>query len=630
MITTRIPWQYHIALRQTVPVFMGLLGCLALMLSLGYFYAREEILSTTRAQIQQFVKSIVLQDNYSRQWIVHSMPTLVHAIERQIATNTLEQALMDTQIISAISDARGEQFLEIHYLDKGKIVSRYYCKDGLILKEKAQKVFAKHPTKKQLTQATKAFWSEPQVDENRTLHIRYTVPLHNADGNTIGQVTLSLAKFWLTEHIRSFSFFEQCIPFFLTAQGQWTLQAKANDSLYKLKTLMQEQKSGIQTVLWQGIQYVVIFMPSGEENLLLGILIPRKDIFGDLDTNAQVLLLMGIIILLVATYALYTTNKNFHTPLQQLLLTAETLAKGTFDTPRQALLPSIRTDETALLYKAMQRLHIALHQRMHDLTIMAQTRERLQGELYFARSIQTSLRPRTFPNHENLEVAAFVQESREVCGDMYDCFALSEHEICVIIGNVPEHGIPAALLTNRIMPVLHELMLDGFSPAKALDHTNNLFTLDKSPNTLRVNTLVGILHMQTGEFTWASAGQLPPYILPSAQQQNEGQEFYQLTPSAHAALGSHTHATYTQQCVQILAGQSLLFVPQRLLSLPSPQGELYNEKALGNFLRNNADAPEPLLHALFDHLSGHMQRVLREDMILFALRYAEKKEQSEK
>ncbi len=631
MITAKIPWQYHILLRQTVPIVAGLLGCLALMLSLGYFYAREEILSTTRAQVQQFVQSIVRQNEYSRQWVIRSMPSLVHAIQKLLATPHLQQDYMDAQISSAISNLRGEQFIEVHYIKKGKVLSHYYNKEGAISKERVPLFFKSPPTPNQIRSVKKAYWSNPHMDKKRTLHIRYTMPLKDNQGKTTGRVTLSLGKIWLTEHIRSFSFFEHCIPFFLTSQGQWTLPSASDTSLAELKIFMQEKKSGINTVQWLNTSYLAIFMPSGEDNLLLGILIPRKDIFGDLDTNTQILLFMGVIILLLATYALYTTNKHFRLPLHQLLVTADTLAKGSFDPPQQDTVPVIRTQETRLLYKAMQRLHIALHQRMHDLTIMAKTRERLQGELQFARNIQNSLRPHVFPSHDKLEVAAFVHEAREVCGDMYDCFSLSEQEVCFVIGNVAEHGVPAALLTNRIMPVLHELMLAGFSPAKALEHAHQLFTLDKldkHPSNLLVSALVGILHLDTGQLTWASAGQLPPYILPSPEQRvqgTQGAQFFQLPFSACPPLGHDSHKSYTQQSQRILPGQSILFLPQRMLALPSPQGELYGEKALQKFLQQSSLAPKALLQALYKDICIHMHRVLRDDMILFALRFAAQK-----
>ncbi len=621
MINPHIPWQYRITLRQTAPIVMGLLGCLALMLSLGYFYAREEILRTTKAQLQQFMQSIIRQNTYSRQWVMRSMPTFVHAVEKHIASPYLTQEQMDDQLTAAISNARGEKFVEVHYLQQGKTVSHYYCNKGPITEEKIGKFFSPPLSAYAISQLKKAQWDTPYVDENRTLHIRYTAPLKQKDDLVIGYITISLAKVWLTEHIRSFSVFEQCIPFFLTSDGQWTLQNTADIALNDLKKFMLTKYSGINSITWYGSSYIAIFMPSGDNDVLMGVLIPRKEIFGDLDTHTQILILLSFIILLLATYALYTTNQNFHTPLHQLLMAAETLAKGSFEQQNQFTLPVIRTRETKLLHKAMQRLQLALHQRIRDLTVMTQTRERLEGELRFARSIQNSLRPLYFPYHKQLEVAAFVHESREVCGDMYDCFPLSEHEVCFIIGNVAEHGVPAALLTNRIMPVLHELMLSGFSPDKALEHVHSISKLDQSSNKLLVSALVGIWHMQSGIFTWASAGQIPPFIIPSEKQKAQGQRCFQLPHSCSSALGSKKHDQYTLKDIQLSAGQSILFVPQRLLSLPSPQGVQYGKYALEHFLQEHHLAPQALLSELFDDICTHMQRNMRDDMVLFAAHF---------
>ncbi len=621
MIAARIPWQYRIAARQTVPILTGIVGCFALLVTLGYFYAREEILSITNAQVKQFVSSIMRQDDYTRQWIMRAMPTLTLAVERHLTQGTIQQDLMDSEITSAISDARGKQFIEILYLKDNKLHSRYYCQKGVLPAQVVDNIFAAPPAVEHIPLIKEAYWSDAYVDRERTLHISYTQPLKDNKNNTFGILTTSLAIPWFTERIRSLAFFKQCIPFYLTPQGDWTLSPKTDTDLEPLKNIMRSSKTGITTITWQNKRYVVLFMPSGESELLIGVLIPREDLFGTLDTTAQVLVLIAFVVLLLATCALHKTNENFRIPLHQLLRMADKLAKGKFDASEQTKLPSsfvTTSQETKQLYTATQKLRLALRQRMHDLTIMTQTKERLDGELRFARGIQNSLRPRTLPSCEEIEIAAFVHEAREVCGDMYDCFSLSEHEVCCVIGNVAEHGVPAALLTNRIMPLLHELILLGFTPSQALEHVNKVFDSDENTKALLVSAFVGILHVSTGLLTWASAGQFPPYILQNTASEKK---HWQLPWSGNMPLGAKENEHYGEHQVQLEAGQSILFLPQRILFLPDPQKKVYGEKCLDVFLQQDHGNIQDLLHAFVEDIRVHMQRVLRDDMVLFAIQW---------
>ncbi len=624
MIGKNISWQYKIVSRQTIPIVVGLLGCLALMMSFGYFYAREAILNNASAQVKQFVSSIKRQDEYSRKLLVRSMPALVQTLEQHLRTSPSQLKQMDAQICNAISNGRGEQLLQLIYIQDQKLLTRFYTSKGVVDKHKAQTTFTVPPSLTDITHIKQAHWSAPYVDKDRTIYIRYTVPLKDKDGKTFGILISSLAIPWFTERIRALTFSSQCIPFFLTANGHWTLNQKADISLAALKMHMYKNDNGITTVTWQKRRYVVVYMPSGENNLLMGVLIPRRDLFGSLDSTATGLILISIVILLLATYALHSTNENFRTLLYQLLEMTDQLAKGNFDRTKHhlTLTPVTNTEETTQLYKAIERLRRALHQRVHDLTVMTKTRERLHGELRFARNIQNSLRPINMPKHPNLTVDAFVHEAREVCGDMYNCFSLSKHEICCIIGNVVQHGFPAALLTNRIMPLLHELILAGFSPAKALAHVNRVFESDESTKNLVVSAFVCILDLQNGLLTWASAGQLPPYVL---REGTRATSYFQLPHANNPSLGMHSDAVYVQKSLYLQEGESLLFIPQRLLCLPNPLGEQYGEKRLDSFLQQSPCIPRILLNNLFNDVLAHMKRVLRDDMVLFALRWKEKK-----
>ncbi len=616
MISPQIPWRYRIATRQSVPILVGLIGLLSLLIALGYFYAREHILIISNAQVKQFVSSISRQDDYTQQWIMRSMHPLTQAIEHAVTPQHIDLHILNTQIPAAISDARGKQRIQLSYIEENSVQTKYYDSTGILPAQELRSIFEQNITLEQIRQTQKAFWSVPHIDAHNILHLRYTTPLKDAQQHTYALITSSVAIAWFTERIRSFSFFKQCIPFFLTSKGEWTLPSNADKELDFLKKIMLKNTQGMSSVTWKEKKYIAVFLPSGGADIFIGVLIPRTDLFGHIDTIVKILAVVGAIIVLLATYGLHRTCKTFLQPLTYFMVMADKLAHGKLN-PAHNEEPMLATSfplETEKLRSATQYLRVALHQRMRDLTVMAQTRERLDGELAFARTIQNSLRPKTLPQSPHVSLAAKVHEAREVCGDMYDCFQLNEEEICCVIGNVAEHGVPAALLTNRIMPLLHERLLAGLSPHKALEHVNYVFETDSDKKGLFISAFVGILHIRSGVFRWASAGQNPPFILSDTASR-------QLPWSGNVPLGIRTQEQYEEYTLQLEAEQTVIFMPQRLLSIADPQGHTYGEKRLTFFFSHVEHTPDILLQSILEDIVHYAQSPLRDDIVLFAMQW---------
>src|ERR687883_316143 len=83
----------------------------------------------------------------------------------------------------------------------------------------------------------------------------------------------------------------------------------------------------------------------------------------------------------------------------------------------------------------------------------AQERERIEQELRVARLIQQTLLPKHVPDLEGYQLAAYYQPAREVGGDFYDFLELDEGHLGLVVGDVTDKGVPAAIVmaTTRTM-----------------------------------------------------------------------------------------------------------------------------------------------------------------------------------
>src|SRR5919106_6115066 len=103
----------------------------------------------------------------------------------------------------------------------------------------------------------------------------------------------------------------------------------------------------------------------------------------------------------------------------------------------------------------------------------AQERERIEQELRVARLIQQTLLPKHVPELSGWDVADYYQPAREVGGDFYDFLEFEDGHLGIIVGDVTDKGVPAALVmaTTRTMLRAAAQRLD--SPGEVLRQVND-------------------------------------------------------------------------------------------------------------------------------------------------------------
>ncbi|MEL6615550.1 MAG: PP2C family protein-serine/threonine phosphatase, partial [Bacteroidota bacterium] len=104
-------------------------------------------------------------------------------------------------------------------------------------------------------------------------------------------------------------------------------------------------------------------------------------------------------------------------------------------------------------------------------------RERIEGEMRLARTVQEALLPTALPDVPGLDVAARWRPSRGVSGDAYDVAELSDGRLLVAVADVVGKGIPAALLMATLQAGVHTLRDDlarGLGLGRATARINRL------------------------------------------------------------------------------------------------------------------------------------------------------------
>src|ERR671916_1425408 len=140
----------------------------------------------------------------------------------------------------------------------------------------------------------------------------------------------------------------------------------------------------------------------------------------------------------------------------------------------------------------------------------AQERERIEQELRVARLIQQTLLPKEVPDLEGYKLAAYYQPAREVGGDFYDFLKLDDEHLGLVVGDVTDKGVPAAIVmaTTRTMLRASAQRLD--SPGEVLKRVNDVIVRDIPPNMF-ITCLYAILEPNSGVLRYSNAGHDLPY-----------------------------------------------------------------------------------------------------------------------
>jgi serine phosphatase RsbU (regulator of sigma subunit)/anti-sigma regulatory factor (Ser/Thr protein kinase) len=241
-----------------------------------------------------------------------------------------------------------------------------------------------------------------------------------------------------------------------------------------------------------------------------------------------------------------------------------------------------------------------------------QSRERYEQELRVATLIQQQFLPRQLPDLPDWQVAAYYGPARAVGGDFYDFIELADGRIGIVVGDVTDKGVPAALVMARTHSILRGDAPRLVSPAKVLEHANDLLVAEM-PEKMFVTCLYLVLDPATGRVVYANAGHNLPYVRTA-----EGVIEFRATGMP---LGLMPGMVYEEREAVIGPGDNVLLYSDGLVEAHDPSGAMYGFPRLRADLATDLAGSE-LLDELLDRLHAFTGRgwEQEDDITLVALR----------
>ena len=338
----------------------------------------------------------------------------------------------------------------------------------------------------------------------------------------------------------------------------------------------------------------------------VGASIPLNAIAGPAEALARHLFGVAAALLVLSLLIMLVLTMRIIAPLRLLTRRAGEIAREDFSSERGVGfsanivegLPVERTDEVGQLAGAFAHMVKALDENIRRLVDTLAVRQRMQGELNAARDIQMGILPppNGAPRSLGYSAAAFLEPAKEVGGDLYDFFTVPDGRQAVVIGDVSDKGVSAALFMSMTVTLVRYALAEGLSCSEAMLRINERLA-ENNPSCMFVTLFIGLFDPATGRLDYASGAHCPPFVV----NPDPSVPVRMLTDTSGPLVGAMQGLDY-EACHAVLApGEYCLLYTDGVSEAMNEKLELFGEERIAAALEHLRDAsPDKVLHGVLE------------------------------
>ncbi|NCC52273.1 MAG: HAMP domain-containing protein [Spartobacteria bacterium] len=323
--------------------------------------------------------------------------------------------------------------------------------------------------------------------------------------------------------------------------------------------------------------YIVASIFKSEMELPARIILRRQGLF---------VLVTVVLCILVAVFLVTHVTR----PLAHLTAYAAELQAHNFAMPQeksQELLAITFPREVGRLAGTIWSMERRLAEYVREIRETTAARERMQSELRIAHDIQMSMLPPRMSEEEQdprLRLSAFLKPAKDVGGDLYDFFYISDDKICLAVGDVSDKGIPASLFMARSIALLRATASAGLSPCDVMRIVNKELCVGNDI-CMFVTVFLGLLDLTTGTLTYSNAAHCRPYVVGPADARG-------LALPKGMPVGVDEDAVFSCMETVLKPGETLLVFTDGVTEAMNTDNVLFGDEGVEQALAALGPAPE--------------------------------------
>lgn len=227
-------------------------------------------------------------------------------------------------------------------------------------------------------------------------------------------------------------------------------------------------------------------------------------------------------------------------------------------------------------------------------------KQKQDSEIAIAKNVQQALLPKSLPQVPGYDLFASYDTALAVGGDYYDAMLLENgKKICLSFGDVAGKGIPASLVMSRIASVVQSTVQHVDEVGEAVEAINNHMCASAVEGRF-VTYILAIIDTQLHEMRLVIAGHMSPMI---RKPDGSIEEFDE--ESVGVPVGVLEDYPFDVLSRTIHRGETVLFYTDGVSEAMNPQGDLYGDKRVREFLRNSHGSAAEIGKALLADVRAH-------------------------
>lgn len=213
--------------------------------------------------------------------------------------------------------------------------------------------------------------------------------------------------------------------------------------------------------------------------------------------------------------------------------------------------------------------------------------ERMTQELMLAREMQKSFLPLTLPEVAGWELCATLKPARQTSGDFYDIIELGDGRVGLLVADVADKGMSAALFMALSRTLLRTYAIDfPQRPELALQAANRRILTDTTDDSF-VTVFYGVLEPHSGRFCWVNAGHNPPFLF--------SEEGIVPLQSTGMPLGIRSESQWSARELLLRPNDLLVLYSDGITDAHDADDELFGATRLQQVVAQHCDKPLPCI-----------------------------------
>jgi sigma-B regulation protein RsbU (phosphoserine phosphatase) len=241
-------------------------------------------------------------------------------------------------------------------------------------------------------------------------------------------------------------------------------------------------------------------------------------------------------------------------------------------------------------------------------------KEIIEKDLSIAAEIQRLMIPLKLPEIEGITTKGTYLPSKDVGGDIYGIFPISENETVFCIGDVSGKGVPGALLVSTLHATL-KAYLEFTSDIKLILNKLNQLIIEISTKDKYITFFIAHYNRTTSELSFINAGHNPPYWLQRGKPAEK-------LKSNGMAIGVMPYEYKTSE-IKIKTDDLLVLYTDGLVEAWDERKKAFGDKKLNTIVNLHNEFNCTLLHdIIIQYVNLHTENVAKaDDFALLVLQF---------